>query len=334
LKTTDDDGNYIVYNDVKDLLDNAEPRLRGSILLPGHTYKGVELDIRFGIIKEEIDPSTPIAKFIKDDGQTTANYTSNDWFKNNVLTTAENIKEQKPYETSTGAKLNKSGMDGPANGGTSNTLTGFHGAKWLNLNWTIAETQLHSSTQSWIDIRYAEILLNRAEAALELYQNGVTSIDEKDLQQDAYECINKIRSRAGAELLTSPAELSNVSRDGIERGQGIRSFVFAPNEGMHIIRVERYKELAFEHKIYWDLRRWFTFDSQIYQYRRRMLSPFLFAKGATVNEAGNPVGKYIFDTRVCERANNSLTFATKNYYDKIPDGERKVNPLLEQNNQY
>lgn len=334
LKTTDDDGNYIVYNDVKDLLDNAEPRLRGSILLPGHTYKGVELDIRFGIIKEEIDPSTPIAKFIKDDGQTTVNYTSNAWFKNNVLTTTENVKEQKPYETSTGMKLNKSGMDGPANGGTSNTLTGFHGAKWLNLNWTIAETQLHSSTQSWIDIRYAEILLNRAEAALELYQNGVATIDGKDMQQDAYECINKIRSRAGAELLTSPAELSNVSRDGIERGQGIRSFVFAPNEGMHIIRVERYKELAFEHKIYWDLRRWFTFDSQIYQYRRRMLSPFLFAKGATVNEAGNPVGKYIFDTRVCERANNSLTFATKNYYDKIPDGERKVNPLLEQNNQY
>ena len=65
-----------------------------------------------------------------------------------------------------------------------------------------------------------------------------------------------------------------------------------------------------------------------------MLSPFLFAKDATVNEAGNPVGKYIFDTRVCERANNSLTFATKNYYDKIPDNERKTNPLLEQNNQY
>jgi starch-binding outer membrane protein, SusD/RagB family len=97
---------------------------------------------------------------------------------------------------------------------------------------------------------------------------------------------------------------------------------------MHIIRVERYKELAFEHKIYWDLRRWFTFDSQIYQYRRRMLSPFLFAKGATVNEAGNPVGKYIFDTRVCERANNSLTFATKNYYDKIPAGNRYPKHLL------
>lgn len=334
LKTTDDNGNYLVYDDVKDLLDGAEPRLRGSILLPGHTYKSVELDIRAGIIKEEVDASTPIAKFVKDDGQTTVNYNSNPWFKENVKTTTQKVFTQTPYETSAGVKLNINGMDGPANGGSSNTLTGFHGAKWLNLDWTIAQTQLHSSEQSWIDIRYAEILLNRAEAALELYQNGVTTIDGKDMQEDAYECINKIRSRAGADLLSSPSELSDASREGIERGQGIRSFVFAPNEGLHIIRVERYKELAFEHKIYWDLRRWFTFDSQIYQYRRRMLAPFMFAKGATVNKAGNPVGKYIFDTRVCERANNSLTFATKNYYDKIPDGERKVNPLLEQNDQY
>ena len=74
---------------------------------------------------------------------------------------------------------------------------------------------------------------------------------------------------------------------------------------------------------------------QINQYRRRMLAPFMFAKGAEVDEAtGNPIGKYIYETRVCERANNTLSFATKNYYDKIPDGERKINPLLEQNNQY
>ena len=242
----------------------------------------------------------------------------------NVLTNGSMWQKQK-VETFEGGK-NKV-LDG-------STKTGYYLRKYMNPSVSLDPDKPNKLHHHYVLFRYAEILLNRAEAALELYQNGVATIDGKDMQQDAYECINKIRSRAGAELLTSPAELSNVSRDGIERGQGIRSFVFAPNEGMHIIRVERYKELAFEHKIYWDLRRWFTFDSQIYQYRRRMLSPFLFAKGATVNEAGNPVGKYIFDTRVCERANNSLTFATKNYYDKIPDGERKVNPLLEQNNQY
>lgn len=250
------------------------------------------------------------------------------------MTTTENSRNQTPYVSSTGAKLNKNGIDGPANGGSNSTLTGFHGAKWLNLNWSVAETQLHRSTQTWIDIRYAEVLLNRAEAAIELAQNGVSSYSGNDMLQDAMTCINQVRERAGATLLTGTQELSDTPITNL-RGSGPHSFVFAPNEGLRVVRVERYKELAFEHKIYWDLRRWFTFHDQINQYRRRMLAPFMFAKGAKVDEAtGNPIGKYIYETRVCERANNTLSFATKNYYDKIPDGERKINPLLEQNNQY
>ena len=223
-------------------------------------------------------------------------------------------------------------MDGPANGGSNNTLTGFHGRKWLDLSLTPSATKLHSSYQTWIDIRYAEVLLNRAEAALELAQNGDASYAGTDMQADAYECINKIRERAGATFLTSASELSAAA--AYTKGTGPGSFVEAPNRGLQLIRIERYKELAFEHKIYWDLRRWFTFDKQIYNYRRRMLSPFLFAKGAILDEAGNPVGKYIYDSRVCERANNNLTFQTKYYYEKIPTAQIGVNPLLEQNDQY
>lgn len=334
LKTTDDNGNYIVYDNEKELFANAEPRLKGSILLPGETYKGITLDIRSGLIKENITTSTPIAKFVKDDGATTIPWSSNPWFKSNVMVTTENVKSQTPYVNQNGSKLNKNGMDGPANGGSNNTYTGFQGAKWLNLNLTIGETQLHRSTSTWIDIRYAEVLLNRAEAAIELAQNGVESYSGKELLQDAMDCINSIRRRAGANELSSTAELDATPRVN-GRGTGRCSFVFAPNKGLHVVRVERYKELAFEHKIYWDLRRWFTFHEQIDQYRRRMLAPFMFAKDATVDEkTGNPVGKYIYDTRVCERAANLLTFANKNYYDKIPDNERKINPLLEQNNQY
>lgn len=334
LKTTDDDGNYIVYNDEKELFLNAEPRLKGSILLPGYTYKGVNLDIRSGLIKENIDPSMKIKKFVADDGQTTTPWSNNPWFKENVMTTTTNVMKQEPYVTSAGVKINKNGMDGPANGGSQNTLTGFHGAKWLNLNLTVGETQLHRSTQTWIDIRYAEVLLNRAEAAIELAHSGTETYNDVNMLQDAFNCINMIRSRGGATLLNSVSELDATPIINV-RGTGKGSFVFAPNKGIHVVRVERYKELAFEHKIYWDLRRWFTFDTQINQYRRRMLAPFLFAKDAELNnETGNPIGKYIYDTRVCERASNSLVFANKNYYDKIPDSERKINPLLEQNNQY
>ena len=145
-------------------------------------------------------------------------------------------------------------------------------------------------------------------------------------------CINKIRQRAGANLLSSASDLSTAP--AYAKGTASGSFVQAPNRGLQILRIERYKELAFEHKIYWDLCRWFTFDTQIYNYRRRMLCPFLFAKGATLDAAGCPTGKYIYDARVCERANDNLTFSTKYYYSPIPTSQIAVNPLLKQNNQY
>lgn len=334
LKTTEN-GKYIVYDNERELFKNAEPRLRGSILLPGETYKGVTLDIRSGLIKENIAPDTPIDKFIPDDGQTTKPWSGVEWFKNNVLTTTEDVKKQNPYVNNVGTKININGLDGPANGGSHSTLTGFHGSKWLDLDMTVSETQLNRSTSTWIDIRYAEVLLNRAEAAIEIAQSGETSYSEINLFDDAAKCINDIRKRAGATANVTAGDLMDNTPMINERGTGFCSFVFAPNKGLHVVRVERYKELAFEHKIYWDLRRWFTFHEQIDQYRRRMLAPFMFAKDATLDSnTGNPIGKYIYETRVCERASGSITFANKNYYDKIPDSERKINPLLEQNNQY
>lgn len=332
LKTTDDDGNYIVYDGPGELFKNAEPRLRGSVLLPTQVFKGLEVDIRRGIIKEGVDPSTKIAKFVADDFNTTASYTTSSFFKENIIETTTNVLTQVPYETSTGAKLYINGLDGPANGGSNNTLTGFHGRKWLNPALTASTTQLHASYQPWVDIRYAEVLLNRAEAALELAQNGVSTYEGTDMQEDAYTSINLVRNRAGATLLSSKSELSTAP--AFKRGEGPGGFIVAPTRGLQLVRVERYKELGFEHKLYWDLRRWFTFDEQIYNYRRRMLCPFMFAKGATVQENSIPVGKYIYDTRISERANNSLTFQTKYYYEKIPDGQLKTNSLLVQNDQY
>ena len=328
LKTTDMNDEYIVYDGPDGIYKNAEPRLRGSILIPGNTYKTVELDIRRGIINESINPSTKIKKFIPDDGNSVTAYASVPFFLTNVHVTTQNVLQQTPLVLSNGTKLNINGQDGPANGGSQNTLTGFHGRKWLNLNLTPSETKLNASYQTWIDIRYAEILLNRAEAALELFQSGVATYEGVNMQDDAFDCINKIRVRAGATPLASAADLSTAAAH--KRGQGIGGFVMAPNRGLQLVRVERYKELAFEHKLYWDLLRWFTFDQQIYNYRRRMLNPFLFADGATIVN-GYPRGKYIYDTRVCERANNSLTFQPKFYYERIPATQIGRNPLLQPN---
>lgn len=335
LKTVDDEGNYLVYNDEKELWANVEPRLRGSVMIPGDTYKGITVDIRAGIIKENVDPSTKIAKFVPDDGETTLGWkTASSWFASNIVTNTQKLTAQTPYTTSTGVKLNINGLEGPVNGGSYATYSGFHGLKYIDTRKSVAATTLHTSTQSWIDIRYAEVLLNRAEAAVELAQSGVPSYHKKQMLDDAFWCVNLIRQRGGAKLLSSSSQLSSTPRENA-RGTGINSFVFAPNEGLHIIRVERFKELAFERKIYWDLRRWFTYHEQIKDYRRRMFAPFLFAKDATLDKTtGNPVGKYIYDVRVCERGSDRLTFTTKFYYDPIPNSERINNPLLIQNNQY
>ena len=170
--------------------------------------------------------------------------------------------------------------------------TGIYGVKWLQRDLESGATQLHRSTQPWIDIRYAEILLARAEAAIELAQNGVTSYANANMLEDAMRCINDVRERAGADLLKSTAELADMAAPTNVRGTGENSMVFAQTKGLQIVRVERYKELAVEHKLYWDLRRWFNAREQIYEFRWRMFAPYLFASTANVDpETGIPHGK-------------------------------------------
>lgn len=103
-------------------------------------------------------------------------------------------------------------------GNTPNT--GFGVMKYLdpganNFNW------FSESTTDYLIFRYAEILLNYAEAAVELNKTG-----------DALTAINDIRKRAGI------ASVSAVDRE--------------------IVRHERKVELVFENHRYWDLRRWRT----------------------------------------------------------------------------
>lgn len=333
LNTLDADGNYIVYDNGHALYDNAEPRLLASIMVPGDTYYGLELDMRNGLIIDA-GSDAKIKKITVDDGKTT--YSQDkilELFKKNGVTVVRSTKKPREAEVyqDTGVAIN--GLDGPATSNGNICTTGFYGAKWMA--YETAVPSLHMSTQPWIDIRYAEVLLNRAEAAVELAQNGVATYEGANLLDDAMKCINRVRERAGADLLTSASQLGDTSGAVTEHHTGKNSFVFAPNAGLHIVRVERYKELAVEHKLYWDLRRWFTAHEQMYQVRWRMLAPYMFLEGATVDKAsGIPYGKYIFDVRTTVHYNGQHTFDSKYYYEKIPDTERSVNYLLEQNNRY
>ena len=349
----DKDGNYTVYDDCQQLWETAEPRLRANILIPGNLYKGgMKLDVRAGIIKEQYDPETDrFKKFTVDDGRERQGlnsgsvwnkeaYPSGNPFRERTIfdwSTDPSATQTDPYVRSDGAKFFKNGLDGPRVTGTtntSNTVTGFFGRKHLNITLPKSETVNHTSTQSWIEIRYGEIVLNRAEAAIELAQSGDATYNGTDMLQDAYNCINAVRDRAGANLLTSSSDLSTDPAftrwaNAGPKGQG--AFVEAPNRALQIVRVERYKELAFESKIYWDLLRWFTYDTQIRNYFRRGLYPIMYAKGATVDETGIPNGKYIYDAKSADEAAGQVTFAINSYYEGIPTDELKNNPLLQKN---
>lgn len=111
------------------------------------------------------------------------------------------------------------GMDGPFPTGNY-TKTGFYIKKITNASKAVVEPNY--SDQNYIELRYAEILLNYTEAAVE---SGT------DLPQ-ALDAINLVRNRAGIKTLIA-SELT-ISR----------------------VRNERKVELAFEDKRFWDMRRW------------------------------------------------------------------------------
>lgn len=117
--------------------------------------------------------------------------------------------------------------DGKDNWNTSKT--GYYLRKFLDDNNPIDNPWDVAGTQPWIYIRYAEILLNYAEA-----QNEAVGPDES-----VYEAINLIRQRA--DMPDLPDDLSQ-------------------DEMRESIRRERQVELAFEEHRFYDVRRWMIAD--------------------------------------------------------------------------
>lgn len=100
------------------------------------------------------------------------------------------------------------------------TTTGYYLRKLVDENHNLAETKV--SVQPWTVIRYAEVLLNKAEACYRLNDT-----------EGANAAVKAIRDRVG---------LPYSSKGG--------------DNLLNAIRQERKVELAFEGQWYWDLRRW------------------------------------------------------------------------------
>ncbi len=111
------------------------------------------------------------------------------------------------------------------------TSTGFYLRKATNA--TTNASDLQYSGTDWMEIRYAEVLMNQAEAAAELGRLGVS--------QEAYANIIAIRKRAGIEPGTDALY-------GLTAGMG-------HDEMINTIMNERAVEFAYEGKRFWDLQR-------------------------------------------------------------------------------
>jgi len=133
-----------------------------------------------------------------------------------------------PYRGSTVDVYLPGGKDsnqGPSNWNASQT--GYYLKKFMNDNYPIDNPWSVAGGQPWIYIRYAEILLNYAEA-----QNEAVGPDAS-----VYAAINSIRSRASVNMPPIPGGLSK---------DDMRAAIWN----------ERRIELAFEEHRFYDVRRW------------------------------------------------------------------------------
>lgn len=113
------------------------------------------------------------------------------------------------------------------NGGFNNTTTGYYLAKLVDENAQRTPSVING-TYHWIYLRYAEVLLNYAEALNEALPEP---------SQDVYDAINLIRRRPGVLMPTLPLGLGKA-------------------EMRKRIRNERRIELAFEGQRFFDIKRW------------------------------------------------------------------------------
>lgn len=173
----------VEYDQPRDIFLNKDPRFFGTYMYAEHPYIGRPVQIYRGIY--DIDGTLYQA-------------------------------QGSPFPPD--PTKNQVGRDGPHTLGDVGK-TGLYTKKYLNMTAIIAE---NTSDQNYVDIRFAEILLNYAEAASE---------SVSDLP-GALTAINQIRDRAGIRMLTA----SELTVDKI--------------------RHERKIELAFEDKRFWDIRRW------------------------------------------------------------------------------
>jgi hypothetical protein len=159
------------------------------------------------------------------------------------------------------------------------TSTGFYVRKAIDPN--LAPGAVANAGTDWIEMRYAEVMLNFAEAAC-----GVNKLDE------AYAQLTELRKRAGIE-------------PGADGYYGLNPKM-SRAQMFEAILHERQVELAFEGKRFYDLRRWKKFETVLNGKSRN---------GVTINLKSSAITPEEFAAR---RDGMNLDSVYKNYLEIVP----------------
>ena len=283
LPTNDSQGNLIYYTKQEDIFAGRDARLAGTVIIPGSSFKARPVDIWAGV--QLADGS--------------------------IITGSERgAQKTLPGKTVSEQVV---GFDGPINGIEHSAQTGFYIRKYNDP--AIGSGQRGIGSAVWqIRYRYAEILLNAAEAAFELGQSGL-----------AVGYMNQVRERAG---LVIPLTAADMSFDRI----------------VH----ERRVEFAFEGQYFFDLRRFRIahkiFDgvalnktdllSNLSSATKRSTQPYGLLPYKFYSPGSPNDGKWIYKVDLSNRVTASDNWQLGNYYSEINAGILTNNPkLIKQPNQ-
>jgi len=278
LATVDGSNNPIYYTNEDDIFAGRDARLAGTVLLPNRQFKGKTVDIWAG--------------YVLSDGS--------------IFTSDLAGNHRTLPGTSTAVQV--VGTDGPINGLELRTQTGFYIRKYLDPT-TGSGRRGQGSTVAFIRYRYAEVLLNAAEASFELGH-----------PDDAATYLNLVRARAG---LTTPLVAADITFDRI----------------VH----ERRIELAFEGHILFDNKRW-RIAHKVWDGAPTTLADVRSGLGVAshhstqpwglwpykVYNPGNPAtdGKWTFRETLPALATGKNLFLFGNYYSQISNDAIGANPKL------
>jgi hypothetical protein len=194
------------------------------------------------------------------------------------------------------------------------TLTGYYCRKAIDVTFTAFDA--YNSSTDYIEIRYAEVLLNFAECAVETGH-----------PDEAIEILKQIRARAGI----IPGD-DNMY--GLESGLTGDALVKA-------ILFERRLEFAFEGMRYWDLRRRRMFASELNGTRRHArfanLVPELTPTDFDAIRLGTPepdydteYSKFFIDEVILADTQYDIDFRENYYFYGIPNSHLETNSRLQQ----